>query len=160
MIILGIDPGTATVGFGLVRKELGRLELVDFGVVRTPSTLSDERRLQSIYEEVVGLIEKHRPEHMATEKLLFGANRKTAVQVARSIGVVMLAAAQHHLEWFEYSPAEVKQAVTGYGQAEKHQVQYMVAKLLRLDAPPKPDDAADALAICLCHERLVRLPIR
>ncbi|MHC1785097.1 MAG: crossover junction endodeoxyribonuclease RuvC [Anaerolineaceae bacterium] len=152
MLALGIDPGTATTGYGLVRENRqGGLEAVDYGVISTPAKLSPEKRLLQIYTEINQLLILHKPELCAVEKLFFQRNVTTAMSVSQARGVVLLALAQAGIEVAEYNPMEVKQAVTGYGGAEKRQVQLMVQSLLQLDQIPKPDDAADALAIAICH---------
>lgn len=150
MIVLGMDPGTARVGFALVEREGSSLRTVDFGLIETAEPcLAD--RLRTIHERTHALIKRHRPDLMSLERLMFSVNKKTALDVARSLGVITLAAAQHDLPVFEYTPPEVKLAVVGYGSADKKQVQFMVAKLLGLASAPKPDDVADALAIALTH---------
>jgi crossover junction endodeoxyribonuclease RuvC len=152
MLAMGIDPGTATTGYGLVRENRqGVLEVVDYGVIATPAKLSPEKRLLQIYQQINQLLLLHRPELCAVEKLFFQRNVTTAMSVSQARGVILLALAQAGLEVAEYNPMEVKQAVTGYGGAEKRQVQLMVQSLLQLEQVPKPDDAADALAIAICH---------
>ena len=151
MKILGIDPGTATTGYGLVEKIGGTVKYIACGVILTEKNTLSPDRLESIYRQLNAVIEEHQPDEIATEQLFFSANVTTALQVGRTIGVVLLTAAQKGLPWTEYRPAEVKMAVAGYGAAEKKQVQYMVKQLLNLDKVPKPDDAADALAIAICH---------
>lgn len=151
MIILGVDPGTATMGYGVLEKAGNRYRALAYGVLETPKTLPPHERLLTLYRGLQELIEKYQPDALATEQLLFSANRRTAIQVARAAGVALLTAAEAGIEWREYTPLQVKQAVTGYGGADKKQVQTMVQRLLNLEAPPKPDDAADALAIAICH---------
>ena len=160
MTILAIDPGLETIGYGAVRREGSRLVPVVYGAIVTPRIgLAD--RLLLVHEEVGRLIGEHRPDALATERLLFSVNKTTAMDVARALGCAMLAGSQRGLSWTEYSPPEIKLAVVGNGSAEKKQVQYMVAKLLGLRAPPRPDDAADALAIAICHAMRTRagLPV-
>ncbi|MCS7065383.1 MAG: crossover junction endodeoxyribonuclease RuvC [Fimbriimonadales bacterium] len=160
MIILGVDPGTATMGYGILEKVGNRYRALAYGILETPKTMPAPERLRQLHEGLNALIEQFQPDVLVTERLLFSANRRTAIQVARAIGVVLLAAAQHRLPWHEYTPMQVKQAVTGYGSADKQQVQQMVRRLLALPEIPKPDDAADALALCICHahhESLMRL---
>ncbi|MEN3001444.1 MAG: crossover junction endodeoxyribonuclease RuvC [Armatimonadota bacterium] len=160
MIILGVDPGTATMGYGILEKVGNHYRALAYGILETPKTMPAPERLRQLHEGLNTLIEQFQPDVLVTEQLLFSANRRTAIQVARAIGVVLLAAAQHRLPWYEYTPMQVKQAVTGYGSADKRQVQQMVRRLLALPEIPKPDDAADALALCICHahhESLVRL---
>ncbi|MDW8107956.1 MAG: crossover junction endodeoxyribonuclease RuvC [Armatimonadota bacterium] len=151
MIVLGVDPGVATMGYGVIEVAGNRYHALAYGTLETPKTMPTHQRLQQLYYQLRALIDHHHPEVLATEQLLFSTNRRTAFQVARAAGVALLAAAEAGLAWHEYTPLQVKQAVTGYGGADKKQVQAMVQRLLRLDAPPKPDDAADALAIAICH---------
>lgn len=151
MIILGIDPGTATMGYGVVEKVGNRHRALGYGTLQTPKTLPAPERLLKLHEGLTQLITHYQPDVVVTEQLLFSTNRRTAIQVARAIGVALLAVAQQGLAWYEYTPLQVKQAVTGYGGADKSQVQTMVQHLLNLESLPKPDDAADALALCLCH---------
>jgi len=151
-LALGIDPGTATTGYGLVRlEEDGSLVVVTFGVILTPKEASAPARLEMLYDELCGLLAIHHPDTAAVEKLFFQRNVSTAIAVGQARGVVMLALQQAHIEPFEYTPNEIKQAVAGYGSAEKRQVQEMVRALLGLEAIPRPDDAADALAIAITH---------
>lgn len=150
MTILGIDPGLERIGFGLIRREGSRLTALEFGLFETPRILLHDR-LRLAHEQVSELILRTRPDAMATEKLLFSVNRRTAMDVAKSLGVLLLAGSQNGLPWCEYTPPEIKLAVVGNGAAEKKQVQFMVTKLLALQETPKPDDVADALAIAICH---------
>ncbi len=147
MIVLGIDPGSAICGYGFV--EHPALKPLAVGVITTSPNARMQDRLLKIHTELAALIAAYRPQIMGLEKLFFGKNATTAIPVAQARGIVLLCAAQSNLDVIELSPNEVKQAVTGYGHAEKEQVIYMVTKLLKLAAPPKPDDAADALAIAL-----------
>jgi len=156
-LILGIDPGTATTGYGLVSAELGKTVAVDFGAIITSPRRSPELRLSDIYNQLCELIDSHRPDVMAVERLFFSKNETTAFAVGRTSGVVLLAASQRHLPVVEYTPMEIKQAVVGYGGAEKKQVQYMVQRILGLSETPKPDDAADALAAAICHAHSAKL---
>jgi crossover junction endodeoxyribonuclease RuvC len=149
--ILGIDPGLATTGYGVIRREDGRPAVVDCGVVRTKAGLPIGERLELLRKEIVGLVRRLKPDSAAIERLLVSNNQKTAMDVARASGVILLALSEAGCPCTEYSPPEVKLAVTGVGTAEKHQVAYMVCRLLGLSDPPKPDDAADALAVALCH---------
>ena len=151
MVILGIDPGTATTGYGIVRKDGNRLTHIASGAILTDKTAEMPDRLLAIYTQLNRLLDVHEPDVMVTEQLFFGKNATTALQVGRTIGIVVLAAAQRGTPWIEYRPSEVKMAVVGYGSAEKKQVQYMVKQLLHLETVPKPDDAADALALAICH---------
>ena len=152
MLVLGIDPGTATTGYGLVREtEQGGFVVVDYGVILTPAGEAPEKRLLLLYDRISEILLLHRPDHGAVEKLFFQRNVTTAIAVGQARGVVMLALAQKGLAVAEYTPLEVKQAVTGYGGAEKLQVQMMVQAILELAEIPRPDDAADALAVAVCH---------
>lgn len=149
--ILGIDPGTGILGFGVIEVHSGKSLLVDAGVIRTPVKEDDAVRLQIIFEELTDIIVATQPQAMAVEKLFFARNVTTAMTVAQARGVVLLCGRQAGLELFEYTPLQIKQAVTGYGKADKKQVQEMVRVLLGLQAVPKPDDCADALAAALTH---------
>ena len=157
MVILGIDPGIATTGFGVLQKEGDRLAALDFGVISTTPRDDPPDRLQLIFEQLNRLFDLHQPDFLVTERLFFAKNETTAFGVGRTIGVALLAAAQRGVAWAEYTPPEVKQAVVGYGNAEKKQVQFMIQKILCLPKPPRPDDAADALAIAICHAHSSRL---
>jgi crossover junction endodeoxyribonuclease RuvC len=158
VIILGIDPGTATTGYGVIRQvSPGKLVPVDFGAILTFPEASVPDRLQSIYDAVNLLIDKHSPDSVATERLFFSKNETTALSVGRAIGVILLSISQHNLYWTEYTPMQVKEAVTGTGSADKRQIQWMVTRLLGLTATPKPDDAADALAVAICHAHSAKL---
>ena len=158
MIILGIDPGTATTGYGVVEKTGSVVRYIRCGAILTSKNSPMPERLLSIYEQLTSLITEFSPDVIATEQLFFSNNVTTALQVGRTVGIVLLTAAQHGIPWREYRPAEVKMAVVGYGSAEKQQVQFMVRQLLKLDKLPKPDDAADALAIAICHAHSSGLP--
>jgi crossover junction endodeoxyribonuclease RuvC len=152
MLVVGIDPGTATTGYGFVREtSQGELEAVDFGVIHTRAGQPAENRLQEIYNKLKELLFLHHPESGAVEKLFFQNNITSAMAVGQARGVVLLALADAGLSVSEYSPKEVKQAIAGYGGADKNQVQQMVRALLNLPDIPRPDDAADALAIAICH---------
>ena len=160
MRILGIDPGVATVGFGIVDATRQKNELVRFGVISTPAGLPLSRRLVQIYTDLQELISTFHPDEMAVEELFFNTNLTTGISVAHGRGVILLAAEQLGVPIFEYTPMQVKQAVTGYGQAvvgyggaDKRQVMLMTQRLLGLRQIPRPDDAADALAIAICHAR-------
>jgi crossover junction endodeoxyribonuclease RuvC len=151
-LALGIDPGTATTGFGLVRLEPdGSLVAVKYGVILTPKDASAPVRLEMLYNDLSELLREYRPDTAAVEKLFFSRNVTTALAVGQARGVVMLCMQQAGIEPFEYTPNEIKQAVAGYGGAQKKQIQEMVRALLQLDSIPKPDDAADALAIAITH---------
>lgn len=151
MIILGIDPGYATIGYGIIQKERGNLTALDYGVITTPPTESLPVRLAMLDEGMTALIRKCKPDAVAIEELFFNTNITTGIKVAEARGVILLAAVRECGNLFEYTPLQVKQALTGQGRAEKKQVQYMVKSLLHLKTEPKPDDAADALAIAVCH---------
>lgn len=151
MRILGIDPGLAIVGWGVIEVVRGRFYPVACGAVTTPAHTPVEERLSMIYDDLSALMDKYQPEEMAIEELFFNHNQTTAIPVAEARGVALLCAKQHGVRVEEYTPMQVKQAVVGYGLAEKRQVISMVTSLLKLPAPPKPDDTADALAIALCH---------
>ena len=156
-LALGIDPGTATTGYGLVRLERdGSLVAVKYGVILTPKDASAPARLEMIYDGLCEFINKYKPETAAVEKLFFSRNVTTALAVGQARGVVMLALQKAGIEAFEYTPKEVKNAVAGYGGADKRQVQDMVRALLQLDSIPRPDDAADALAIAITHLNTAR----
>ena len=152
MIVLGIDPGTATTGFGIIREtEQGEIKTIDYGVIRTPAGMVLEKRLLMIFEKLKELILLHQPESGAVEKLFFQRNVKTALAVGQARGVVLLAFAESSIPVSNYTPIEIKLAVAGYGGADKNQVQQMVKALLGLPILPSPDDAADALAVAICH---------
>ncbi len=153
MKILGIDPGYAIVGFGILEAQRGQARLVRCGAINTPAGVPMPRRLVQIQEDLETLIHTFSPNVMAIEELFFNTNVTTAIGVAQARGVILMTAAKLGVEIFEYSPSQVKQAVVGYGKAEKHQVMEMTRRLLGLAAVPKPDDAADAVAIALCHAR-------
>ena len=150
MIVLGIDPGTAATGYGIVERTGSRLRALDYGCFETPAAWALPQRLLAIGDAVSDLIEMHRPDLVAVERLFFNRNVQTAFAVGQARGAVLLTAARHGLEVHEYGPHEVKIAVTGYGRAEKMQVQQMVQRVLGLAALPRPDDAADALAVAIC----------
>ena len=149
--ILGIDPGTATTGFGIIDTSLSKVKsVVDYGVITTSAELSDAKRLAIIDSSLKELITEHKPDILAVEKLFFFRNTTTIITVAQSRGVVLLNAELHNLLLFEFTPLQIKQAITGYGKAPKAQMQQMVATILGLKSIPKPDDAADGLAVALC----------
>ena len=153
MRILGIDPGYGIIGFGLVEAERGQFRLLRCGAITTPAGMDFSARLEIVYEAMRQLLELAKPDVVAIEELFFGQNVTTGIGVAQSRGVILLSIRQAGLEVFSYKPSQVKQAVVGYGNATKHQVMDMTKRLLHLDAMPKPDDAADAIAIALCHGR-------
>ena len=153
MRILGIDPGYGITGFGVIDTERGQSKLVTCGAITTPAGMDFSARLEIIYEDMRRLLAETKPDAVAIEELFFGQNVTTGIGVAQSRGVILLAIRQAGLEVTSYKPMQVKQAVVGYGNATKHQVQDMTKRLLGLNAMPKPDDAADAIAIALCHAR-------
>jgi crossover junction endodeoxyribonuclease RuvC len=150
MIAIGFDPGTARLGYGVIEGE-SEPRAIDFGVIVTDAGVPMARRLLLIHAAVGELIDRHQPGAVAVESLFFARNVTTAMTVGQARGIVLLAAAQRGVPVAEYTPSEVKQAVVGYGKADKHQMQEMVRVVLGLDAPPRPDDAADALAVAICH---------
>ncbi len=157
MLVLGLDPGTATTGYGFVRATPdGRFTAIDYGVILTPAKTPLAERLQMLYERLQVLLRRYPPDGAAVEKLFFQKNVTTAMSVGQARGVLLLALAQAGLSVAEYTPNEIKESVTGYGSAGKMQVQRMVQMLLGLEAPPRPDDAADALAVALCHAQHLR----
>ena len=151
MKILGIDPGVAIVGYGVITNECGKLKPVDFGQVNSPAHTPLAKRLKMIYDGITQLITIHKPDVMAVEELFFNTNVKTAIAVGHARGVILLAAQNNNIPIFEYTPLQIKQAVVGYGRADKNQVQQMVKMFLNLKEVPKPDDTADALAVAICH---------
>ncbi len=151
MTILGIDPGTATTGFGVIEKRGGKLSFRDAGVITTPPEMPMPSRLSEIYACLTELVREYKPDVMSVELLYFATNVTTAITVGQARGVVLLSAAEAGVPVAEYTPLQVKQAVTGYGKADKRQVQEMVKMILGLDGIPKPDDAADGLAIAITH---------
>jgi crossover junction endodeoxyribonuclease RuvC len=156
MRILGIDPGTAIMGFGLIEKNGNKLTVLDYGCWRTGADLSAADRLLALYNTLSDFLSIHHPDHLAVESLFFNSNVKTALTVGQARGVVLLAGAQKECRIAEYTPLQVKQAVVGYGKADKKQVQFMVRALLGLSVVPQPDDAADALAVAICHGHCCR----
>jgi crossover junction endodeoxyribonuclease RuvC len=157
MLVLGIDPGTAITGYGLVKGEGDDLTLVAYGAITTSSDWPLPERLQRIYQELTALIEDQQPTAAAVEELFFSKNVRTALSVGQARGVALLAAANAGLPIHEYTPLQVKQAIAGYGRATKDQVQQMVKMLLALDSVPQPDDAADAIAVAICHIHSAKL---
>lgn len=150
MRILGIDPGTGILGFGVIDVEKNSMTLVDAGVIKTPVHQADSDRLETIFNELSEIINECKPTVMAVEKLFFAQNVTTVMSVSQARGVVLLLGKQHKMELHEYTPQQIKQALTGYGKAEKAQIQEMVRTILKLKSIPKPDDAADALAAAIC----------
>ena len=153
MRILGIDPGYGITGFGLIETRQGQSRLLQCGAITTPAGMDFSARLEIIYEDMRKLLEVAKPDAVAIEELFFGQNVTTGIGVAQSRGVILLAIRQAGLEVTAYKPAQIKQALVGYGNASKHQMQDMTKRILHLEAMPKPDDAADAIAIALCHAR-------
>ncbi|MBQ9793187.1 MAG: crossover junction endodeoxyribonuclease RuvC [Clostridia bacterium] len=151
MRVLGIDPGFALVGFGIVEENNGRLKALDYGVISTPKEESISTRLAMIYKGMCDLIDTYKPDAIAIEELFFFKNQKTVIPVAEARGVIVLAGIQKLGNLYEYTPLQIKQALTGNGRAEKKQIQYMVTNILGLEKVPKPDDAADAVAVALTH---------
>ena len=151
MIILGIDPGLAIVGWGVLEYKGSRFRTLGYGSIQTPAGMPTEERLVAIYDSLAKLIETYRPDCVAVEELFWNTNQTTGIRVSEARGVILLCATQRNVKIFEYTPLQVKQAVVGYGRAEKKQVISMVTMLLGLEKPPKPDDTADALAIAICH---------
>ena len=157
MRILGIDPGTGILGFGVIDSGSGnKAVLVDAGVIKTPPKQPDSERLVTIFDELSGIIKETKPQIMAVEKLFFAQNVTTAMSVSQARGVVLLCGEQNKLELHEYTPLQIKQALTGYGRADKKQIQEMVRIILGLKEVPKPDDCADAIAAALCHAQSMR----
>ena len=157
MLVLGVDPGTAITGYGLVQEAEGQLQAVAYGAITTPSDWTMPQRLLKIYRDLTALIREHDPTEGAVEQLFFSRNVKTALAVGQARGVALLALAEGGLPVHEYTPLQVKQSVVGYGRAEKAQVQELVKLLLGLEVVPQPDDAADALAIAICHLHSARM---
>lgn len=155
--ILGIDPGTATTGYGVVDKVGSSPVMVDYGTILTSPKKTDPQRLLDIHDQINAIIDKYLPDVVVMERLFFAKNQTTAIAVSKSCGVIQFAAANRGIDVIEYTPPEVKQAVVGYGGADKKQVQYMIQRILNLKEIPKPDDAADALALCVCHAHSEKL---
>jgi len=151
--ILGIDPGIATVGFGVIDSERGKQSYVSCGIISTPAHTALSARLDQIYSDLEQLFDTFRPDVISIEELFFNTNITTGISVAHGRGVILLAAYRHNIPVYEYTPLQVKQAVVGYGRAEKKQVIDMVRRILNMPSPPKPDDAADAVAMAICHAR-------
>ena len=151
MLILGIDPGYAIVGYGAVDYTYGRFSPVRFGAITTPAGMEFSARLEMIYQDMTALLDRTPVRALSIEKLFFTNNKTTAIEVAEARGVILLSARQHNVPVFEYTPMQVKQSVVGYGKADKHQVMEMTRQLLGLSEVPRPDDTADALALAICH---------
>lgn len=156
IIILGIDPGTRITGYGLIRIHNNQIEPIDFGCIRPPATLPLQQRYRIIYEALMQLIEKHKPESISVESQYVAKNPQSAIKLGMAKGMVFLAGAMNNIEVFEYAPTKAKQAVVGNGSASKEQVQRMIASILRLPSAPEPEDAADALALAICHAHTKR----
>lgn len=157
MIILGIDPGFAIVGLGVVEYKGNKFNVIDYFAVTTKAGLPIEERLKMIYDGINEAIQKYKPDAMSVEELFFNNNAKTAIQVGQARGVILLAGVNNNIPIFEYTPLQVKQSVVGYGRAEKKQIQQMVKAILGLKDVPKPDDVADALALAICHAHSYRM---
>jgi crossover junction endodeoxyribonuclease RuvC len=157
MIILGIDPGFAIVGVGIIEYKGNKFRVIDYFAITTKAHTPIEQRLKIIYDSINETIEKYKPDYMAVEELFFNNNAKTAIAVGQARGVILLSAVNAGVPFFEYTPLQVKQAVVGYGRADKGQVQQMVKAILSLSSVPKPDDVADALAIAVCHAHSHRM---
>lgn len=155
MLIMGIDPGTAITGFGIVQYTNNKFKLVECGAIRTEASLPLYKRLHILYNDLSSLIKEYQPQQYAVEELFFNKNTRTALAVGHARGVALLAGVKAGLDVYEYTPLQVKQAVVGYGRAEKQQVQYMVKTLLKLPVVPKPDDVADAIAVAICHGHFI-----
>lgn len=151
MKIIGVDPGYAIVGVGVVEYRNTRFTTLDYGAITTPAGMDFQKRLKMIYDDFSQILQIHKPDAVAVEKLFFTTNQKTAIDVAQARGIILLAASQQNIPCYEYTPLQVKQAVVGYGKAVKKQVMDMTTRLLNLKEVPKPDDVADALAIAICH---------
>ena len=151
MIIMGIDPGLAIVGFGIIRAENGNYRPLDYGVITTDKGVPTAERLTIIADEMSELIEKYHPDEVSVEELFYCVNQRTVIPVAEARGVILYTLAKHGIPLYEYTPMQIKLAITGYGNADKKSMQQMVTMLLNLRSVPKPDDAADAVAIALCH---------
>ena len=151
MKILGIDPGYAIIGYGVLDYQNNHFTVIDYGAITTDAGVPFNRRLEIIYDELTALLEKHRPDAMSVEKVFYNNNAKTVIDVSQARGVIMLAAQKCRVPVFEYTPLQVKQSVVGYGRAEKKQIQEMTKRILNLEEVPKPDDTADALAMAICH---------
>ena len=153
MRILGIDPGFGIIGFGVIDKENSGLSVIDYGVITTPKEMPFNERLRVIYDSMNALLDRYKPEQVAIEELYFNKNITTGIKVAEARGIILLTFQQRKLPIFEYTPQDIKLALTGQGRATKHQMQFMVKTLLRLTKIPRPDDAADAVAVALCHSQ-------
>ena len=153
LVIIGLDPGIATVGFGIIQESRGNFSALAYGAIRTEAGLPLSERLEIIYNDLNAMLDQFHPDAVAIEELFFNTNITTGISVAHGRGILLLACRQKGIQIFEYTPLQVKQAVVGYGRAEKKQVMEMVRRICQLSALPKPDDAADAIALALCHAR-------
>ena len=160
MIILGVDPGYAIVGIGVIEYKGNRFRMLEYGAITTPAGMPTPQRLQKIYQEMVRYLHKYQPDAVAVEELFFNSNQKTAITVAQARGVIIISVVNAGIPLYEYTPLQIKQAVTGYGRADKQQIQNMVKMLLNLTVIPKPDDAADALAAAICHAHSSSMNLR
>ena len=156
MIILGIDPGLAIVGYGVIESVKGRVRMIDYGVIKTPAGMRTPLRLQMIHKGMLTLFERFKPDEIAVEELFFSNNKTTGINVAEARGVILMTAINYCDKLFEYTPNQIKQAITGWGGADKRQMQEVVKQTLRLEKIPKPDDAADALAVAITHAQTNR----
>ncbi len=156
-IILGIDPGTAITGWGIIKDGRKEMEVVAYGCIETSKNKTDVERLKETAKDLQAIIKEYKPDEMAIEELFFFKNLKTAIKVAQSRGVLMFVTAKQKIPVAEYTPLQIKQALTGYGRADKKQMQTMVQSILKLKTVPKPDDAADALAVAICHQQSRKL---
>ncbi len=153
MRVLGIDPGYGIVGFGIIDSKI-EIDVIDYGVISTPKELSLPERLEIIYSSLCSLIKSYKPDVVAVEELFYFRNQTTIIPVAEARGVILLACKKNQVQIFEYTPLQIKQALTGNGRAEKSQIQFMVKTILGINKIPKPDDAADALAVAICHSQI------
>ena len=156
MIILGIDPGLAIIGYGVIESVKGRVRMIDYGVINTPAGMRTPLRLQMIHKGMLTLFDRFKPDEIAVEELFFSNNKTTGIPVAEARGVILMTAINYTDKLFEYTPNQIKQAITGWGGADKKQMQEVVRQTLRLQSVPKPDDAADALAVALTHAQTNR----
>ncbi len=157
MIILGIDPGYAIVGVGVIECTGNKFRCLEYGAITTPAGMPVPKRLKAINDGMNFYIDKYKPEAVAVEELFFNSNQKTAIHVAQARGVIIISAVNKNVPLYEYTPLQIKQAVTGYGRADKKQIQTMVKMMLNLNAIPKPDDAADGLAVAICHAHSMKM---
>ncbi len=159
LIILGIDPGYATLGYGVVEFKNGVYRSLEHGAIITGATMDFSRRLNVIFSDLTEVIKRHKPDSASVERIFFQNNQKTAINVAQARGVILLALERENIRTFEYTPLQIKSSITGYGKAQKAQVMEMTKRLLRLNELPKPDDVADALALAICHGQVYKYPL-